>query len=163
MTITLQLQQNTVGDDLQRLVDRISRPGSRQTRSIADAIRAGFQDNFTSAGAASGQAWPRLAPSTVSQRRREGFAGSNPILVRTGGLRDSYVNRGGANHYESVRQQGGYTIIEAGSEHPNALFHERGTARMPRRSVSLLGDQSENRIANVVEFVLGQLANEVLR
>jgi phage gpG-like protein len=158
---TIKLERNTVGEDLLRLVDRISNPGNAQKRSVADAIRRGFQDNFTTQGAAAGTPWRALAPSTVLQRRRLGYAGSNPILVRGGGYRSSWVSDG-SDHYSSVRQQGGYTIFEEGSESPLARFHERGGARLPARPVSMLGDGSEVRIVDTIELMIGQLEREVL-
>lgn len=158
---TFRLERNTAGEDLLRLVDRISNPGSAQKRSVSDAIRRGYQDNFTTQGAASGQPWRALAPSTVAQRRRLGYAGSNPILVRGGNYRSSWVSDG-SEHYSSVRLQGGYTIFDEGSESPLARFHERGGARLPARPVSLLGDGSEARIVDTIEFMIGQLEREVI-
>jgi len=157
---TLTLQRNTVGEDLLRLVDRISSPGSSQKRSISDAIRRSFQDNFTRQQSGGG-AWPALAPSTVLDRQKKGFAGSNPILVRTGGLRASWVSEG-SNHYSSVRSSGGQTVYEEGSQHPLAQFHEAGTSRIPARPVSLLGDSQEQRIVDVIEFMILQIEQNTL-
>jgi len=97
----------------------------------------------------------------VLQRQRLGYAGSSPILVRSGGYRSSWVSDG-SDHYSSVRQSGGYTIFEEGSESPLARFHERGGARLPARPVSMLGDGSEARIVDTIELMIGQLEREVL-
>lgn len=158
---TLSLQKDVIGQDLIRLVDRISSPGSSQKRSISDAIRRGFQDNFTRQQSGDG-AWARLAPSTVLDRQKKGFAGNNPILVRSGGLRASWVSEG-ANHYSSVRSSGGMTVYEEGSTHPLAMFHESGGGRLSARPVSLLDDSQEQRIVDVIEWVISSLEREVLK
>ena len=44
------LQTNAKFDDLEQLIDKISRPGNGQTRMIADGIRQQFQANFTRQG-----------------------------------------------------------------------------------------------------------------
>jgi phage gpG-like protein len=157
---TLSLQRNSVGQDLLRLVDRISNPGSAQKRSVSDAIRRGFQDNFTRQQSGNG-AWARLAPSTVLDRQKKGFAGSGPILVRSGGLRASWVSEG-SNHYSSVRNSGGYTIFEEGSSHPMAQFHEAGGGRLPARPVSMLSDSQESRIVDVIEFMILQIEQNTM-
>lgn len=158
-TLTLQ-KGSSIGDDLVRLVDRIANPGNSQKRSISDAIRRSFQDNFTRQQSGNGS-WASLAPSTVLDRQKKGFGGSGPILVRTGGLRASWVSEG-SNHYSSVRSSGGYTIFEEGSSSAIARFNELGTARMPARPVSLLSDSQEQRISDVIEFMILQVEQNTL-
>ncbi len=156
---TFRLERNSVGEDLLRLVDRIANPGSAQKRSVASAIRQGHQDNFTTQGSASGTPWRTLAPATVIDRQRKGFGGSGPILVRSGRVRAAWVSEGGG-HYGSFRQSGGYSVWEEGSDDPIARLHETGTARMPARPVSLLGDRSEQRIVDVIDFMIEQIRNQ---
>jgi phage gpG-like protein len=158
---TLKLDRNTVGEDLLRLVDRISNPGNAQKRSVADAIRRGFQDNFSTQGSAAGTPWRALAPSTVIDRQRKGFGGSGPILVRSGRVRSTWVGEGG-EHYSSFRQSGGYSVWEEGSDDPIARLHETGTSKMPARPVSLLGDQSERRIIDVLDFMAEQVRSQTI-
>jgi len=149
-------------DDLEKLIDRINRPGSGNTRKIADAITQGFQDNFTRQSSGAGP-WARLAAATITDRRRQGF-GAGPTLVRTGGLRAGYVSRGAPNHHERIWQSATGLTIEAGSADERiALFHERGTSRMPARPISLLGESSEARIIDTIEYVLGQVDREFTR
>lgn len=154
--IRLDLTQNRIADDLDALINRISNPGSAQRRSISSAIRERFQENFSRSASGNG-AWPSLAQSTVLDRQRQGYAGNRPILVRGGRLRDSYVNGGGSDHHGAVYQSGGFTIFEEGSQSSIALFHERGTSRMPQRSVTILDDGQEQRIADVVDFAIRQI------
>jgi phage gpG-like protein len=157
---TLRLQKDAIGQDLTRLVDRIASPGGAQKRSISGAIRRSFQDNFTRQQSGNG-AWARLAPSTVLDRQKKGFGGSGPILVRSGGLRASWVSEG-SNHYSSVRSSGGITVYEEGSIHPLARFHEAGTSRMAARPVSLLSDSQESRIVDVIEFMILQIEQNTI-
>lgn len=154
------LRTNARFDDLEKLIDRINKPGSGNTRKIADAITQGFQDNFTRQSSEAGP-WARLAPSTVIDRQRNGYGGSGPILVRTGGLRAGYTQRGASDHHERIWQSATGLTIEAGSSDERiALFHERGTSRMPARPISLLGDASESRIIDTIEYVISQVDRE---
>ena len=65
--------------------------------------------------------WPPLAPSTITDKQRHGYATPKPLL-RTGELRDSiqYIARG----------------LEGcvGSDLERAVYLEMGTSRMPPRS-----------------------------
>lgn len=160
--INLTLTSNPIAADLERLIDKIANPGPRQRRMIGGAIRQQFQSNFSNQRSGNGP-WPALAPSTVADRRRKGFAGSRPILVRTGNLRSSYVDEGSSDHSSRVFRAGGFTVYEEGSESDIAQFHERGGARIPQRSVTLLDDGQERRIFDVVEFMVQQIEREVLR
>lgn len=152
------LQTNAKFDDLEQLIDKISRPGNGQTRMIADGIRQQFQANFTRQGSGSGN-WAPLAPSTVEQRRRFGFAGNRPILVRSGSYRDSFVGRGSDN-YENIQTTGFGLIIDVGSDDRRGPWLERGTSKMPARSVTLLDDGQSNQLADLVEFVIGQIERQ---
>lgn len=160
--ITLRLAQNTIADDLDKLIRRIANPGPRQTRSIGDAIRRGFQDNFTTEGSASGQPWRPLAQQTIQQRIELGFAGEHPILVRTGRYRASFVQLGAPGQYESIRRTGGSLIVEEGSDDERADDLGLGTFRIPPRPVTELGPRSEKRIMDTIDFMIDQLEREVI-
>ena len=160
--INLQLTSNTIADDIDKLINKIANPGPAQKRHVSDGIRREFQSNFTNQRSGNG-AWPALAPSTVLQRQRLGFPGRRPILVRTGGLRSSYVNAGSPDHESRVFRAGGFTVYEEGSSHENALYHERGTSRMPQRSVTILGSDSENRLFQQLDYMVTQIEREVIR
>lgn len=160
--ISLQLTSNPIATDLERLIDKIDNPGPRQRRMIGGAIRQQFQSNFSNQRSGNGP-WPALAPSTVADRRRQGFAGNRPILVRTGSLRSSYVDEGSSDHSSRVFRAGGFTVYEEGTLSDVARYHERGGARLPQRSVTLLDDGQENRIFQIVELMVQQVEREVLR
>ena len=151
------LHTNAKFDDLERLIDKIARMGSGESRKIADGVRQAFQENFTRQGSGAGR-WPGLAPSTVRDRRRLGFGGERPILVRRGNLRAGYIDRGSPDHHERIWQSPVGLTIESGSADERiALLHERGTSRMPARSVSRLDDGQENRLTNIIDYVIDQI------
>lgn len=177
---TLSLQRNSIGDDLTRLVERIANPGNAQKRGVSGAIRQGFQDNFTTQGAASGERWQPLAQRTVASRRKLGWGATGPILVRRGVLRDTWVNAGGQGHVSNVRQSAGMIIFEEGAEGEIPAVHELGAVidipamqqsrkngmmhvggarqvTIPARPVSLLGERSEARIMDVIDLMIDQI------
>lgn len=148
-------------DDLERLIDKISRPGNGQTRMIADGIRQQFQANFTRQGSGAGS-WAPLAPSTQLQRRQQGYAGNRPILVRSGDYRKSFTERSGDNH-ESIQTTGFGLVIDVGSNDRRAPWLERGTSRMPARPVTLLGDNQVDDLVRLVDYVIGEIERNAWR
>lgn len=155
------LQTNAKFDDLERLIDKISRPGNGQTRMISDGIRQRFQENFTRQASGVGN-WAPLRPATVIDRQRKGYAGNRPILVRTGALRKSFVERGGDN-YERIWQSPLGLTVEVGSDDPRAIFHERGTANMAARPVTLLDDAQDDGLFRLLDFVVDQIERQFWR
>lgn len=160
--ISLNLTQNTIADDIEKLINKIANPGNRQVRSVADAVRQGFQDNFSTEGAASGVPWAQLAPFTVLQRQELGFSGAHPILVRSGGYRATWVQRGAADNYELIQRTSSGLIIEAGSDDERADELSLGTFRMPARPVAELGPQSEQRVSNTIELMINQIERDIM-
>lgn len=154
--IRLDLTQNRIADDIDTLINRISNPGSAQKRSIADAVRQRVAENFTRQGSASG-AWAPLAPFTVRQRQALGYAGSSPILVRSGRFRDTHINRGNPLHYENIQTTGSGFVVETGSNDPRDDELQRGTGRMPARPVNDLDDGQEVRIIDAIDFMVRQV------
>lgn len=71
--------------------------------------------------------WPPLADSTITEKLRLGY----PIdpLVRTGRMRSQLVGR--PLGFERLTQ----TSMAAGTRLERAVFHQRGTRRMPRRQL----------------------------
>jgi HK97 gp10 family phage protein len=67
--------------------------------------------------------WPALAPSTIEDRVKKGFAANEPLL-RTGALRDSIQWTTSASGMEGA----------VGSNSPIAVYQELGTSRIPPRS-----------------------------
>lgn len=158
---TFNLTRNTVADDLDRLIAKITNPGPRQRKSISDAIRQRFQENFTRQGSGAGP-WAALRPVTVAQRIALGYPGQRPILVRSGRYRASFVQRGAPGHYESIQSGGGRLIIDVGSDDERAEELELGTANMAARPVTILDGTQEARLFDVIEFMIGQIENETV-
>lgn len=84
-------------------------------------------EQFASKGRRWRTPWRPLAPSTVRNKRREGFL-ADP-LVRTTRLRGELAGRPlGVEHIEA-------SAVDAGTDIPYARFHQRGTRRMPARKL----------------------------
>ncbi|HEY3413290.1 MAG TPA: hypothetical protein VGM51_09580 [Armatimonadota bacterium] len=94
----------------------------RAGESILDAMRKEIQ----------GGGLTPLAPSTLDQKARHG--GSTTPLAA---LLDS-LTRGGR---DNVLQTSGWSV-EAGSADPVAVYHIRGTRRMPRRDFTAIDMQA---------------------
>jgi hypothetical protein len=67
--------------------------------------------------------WPALAPATIADRVKKGFAANEPLL-RTGELRDSIQWTTSASGLEGC----------VGSNSPIAVYQELGTSKIPPRS-----------------------------
>jgi hypothetical protein len=93
--------------------------------------------------------WRELAPATIADRVRQGYAPDQPLL-RSGAMRESIE----------------YTIIEPGKEaeigsnDPIAVFQELGTATIPPRSFLLAAALHE--LPRIQELA-GQQAVKVFR
>jgi phage gpG-like protein len=83
-------------------------------------------EQFDSEGARGSGGWAPLAPATVAEKARRGL--DPRILHATGRLRASLTARGGDAIRESHPDE-----MRFGTDVPYAAFHQRGTARMPRR------------------------------
>lgn len=171
------LHNNAKFDDLERLIDKIARMGGGESRKIADGVRQAFQENFSTEGAASGAPWKSLASRTAATRQKLGWPSQRPILVRTGKYRRSFVQSGG-DHIEQISSSGSGTTIDVGSQLASRI-HERGgtvtiphmqearggefknvgggRAFVPKRSVLELGDQQEERLVRLIDFVVNQI------
>lgn len=92
---------------------------------VLDWWAAANKEQFASRGRRWRAPWKPLSPSTVAQKRREGFL--NEPLVRTTDLRRELTNRPlGVEHLRASE-------LVAGTDLPYARFHQRGTRRVPRR------------------------------
>lgn len=150
--------------ELEAFFRRLEHPGSGEVRKVADAVRQGFQESFTSESSA-GAPWAELAPLTVARRQAAGYGGAHPMLVQTGSYRNSWVNAGAPNHVQELVQGGGGWELFVGSDDDRANLHERGgntviqgkQVYVPPRPVGILSDGAENRVAAVLDFVIDQI------
>ena len=88
--------------------------------------------------------WPELAPSTLVEKRREGFY--TDVLVRTSDLLRSVSDR--PLNIEMVLPH----EVQAGTRVPYAKYHQYGTRRMPRRR---LFDAAEIEREGALSSVIG--------
>ena len=158
MQVTLHAPKNPFVD-LEAFIKRLERPGNAEQRKVFDAINLGFQSNFSAEGNVSGK-WKPLAPRTIFQRRRDGFAGQHPILVQTGSLRASFVRRGAPDHVEEFQLTAQGWRMVAGSRHKLAFVHEfgidPGPPRIPARPVTPFTDGAKQRIINTINYMIAQ-------
>ena len=101
-----------------------------------------------------GPGWKQLARSTQLQRRREGFGAAHPILVRTGDLRESFLD-------------GSTQIIEPdwmyyASPHEWAGVHQHGSkdGRIPARPI-IVPEEHEDAIQRAFEDAFVERANKL--
>lgn len=108
-----------------------------------------LQEQFASEGAESGDRWPELAKSTQEERERLGYGAAHPILVRTGELRESFVDRthpDATSEHDRLRWARG-----SRSEHFPAV-HQRGSrdGRIPQRRIIAMNSEDRLRILRPV-------------
>ena len=88
-----------VKNKIKYLRERLANP--RTARRFEKALNAHLAETgilpkilkrrFTTEGKSGGFPWGDLSPETQTQRRKQGFPGPHPILMRTGTLRDAVV------------------------------------------------------------------------
>lgn len=144
-------------DSLARFFNTLGvRISGSDKEEIADAVHAGFAQNFVMQASGAGP-WAALKPRTVEQRRRLGFPGTRPILYRTGDYRDTFTEGGDPEHFSQAWNSSNRFVLEEGSESPLFPFHEGGTGTMAHRSVTDLTTHSERHIGDVIDDMLRRL------
>lgn len=155
------IAQNNPFDDLETFIAAVERPGAGEQRKVAGAVRQGLAESFTRQGSAAGP-WAPLAPSTVIDRRRQGYGSTGPILVREGDLRATYTQDGAPDHVTNFQPTAVGWLLEVGSESDIAEFHEYGTAHMPARPVLLMPEASERRVLDTLDYMIIEIERRVL-
>lgn len=114
---------------LEAVVARMPAVEEKVLGAIGSAVvrRAQEKIGYYQEGIGPFEAWPALAPATVAEKERLGYAPPDNPLLRTGALRDSY-------HFVVTR---GLTAPEvtAGTNDPVGLWQEMGTSTIPPRPV----------------------------
>ena len=115
---------------------------------IADDFRETEKGIFSSEGAFEGNAkWKPLSPTYKAIKDKQ-FPGK-PILQRRGDLMQSLTSIGG-NHVSHVSSDS----LEIGTKDPKAVFHQRGTSKMPQRKVvSLTAPQKRRWTRLAFEYI----------
>lgn len=102
-------------------------------------------EQFDSEGSASGARWSPLSP-VYSEYKEIQFPGK-PILQATGDLRDSLTD---TEALGAVVRPSPHELI-VGSSVPYAIFHQRGTRRMPRRPPINFNETQRRRLQKAVQ------------
>lgn len=150
----------TIGDDAPRNTRGLDRVFDGMGATIDDlprilesavpTIREAHAAVFTSEGAAGRGSWQALAPRTVRERVRLGYPGSNPILVRTGALRDHVLST------PAVVSRKGNTVelrIAPAREVdgvPKYRALARGFGAIPARPMVALGPSAAARVTSTI-------------
>lgn len=119
--------------------------------AVLNTLRQLEGQQFASEGAEGGTAWAPLSPKYAAWKARK-FPGRR-VLVLTGDLRESLT-------YET-----GYSIADMqplslvfGTAVPYAIFHQRGTSRMPARKPINFSKTQKNDIVRVLHVWLQRRA-----
>ena len=137
LTLTIKTKTEELDGFANRLDDT-----TELRRKIGWMLRRAYARRFNEGG----PGWKTLADSTVADKMNAGMppkakngktfprlvqniaAPAASILIRSGGLRDSYVQKHHPNHISKVVEtDDGFQCIE-GSRDPKAPFHQEGTS-----------------------------------
>lgn len=122
-----------------------ARPAFARIMRILDAQAL---EQFATEGAAGGERWAPLAPSTLARKP----AGKS-ILENSGRLLNSMVEGGVSGGGDAVRFLGRQEM-RWGTAVPYASFHQHGTSRMPRRRVVQLPELVRRRAVRELQRAL---------
>jgi len=132
--------------------EQVSRMLSRTTEKLedlgpfwdaaGDMLITTMEAQFSSEGGRTGGWAPLSSRYAVDKARKYG---SQPILVASGGMRQSLV--GGPGNI-SRQEQGGLLF---GTEVKFARYHQSGTSRMPQRRILDLTDQDRRSIMKLLQ------------
>jgi phage gpG-like protein len=111
-------------------------------RAALDLLEERAEAQFASKGGQTG-GWAPLAESTLRSKR------GTDILVETGALRGSLVGRG-QGAIRDVRPDG----ADFGTDIPYAMFHHRGTSRMPKRPLIGMDEVTKRAIMRELQRAL---------
>ncbi len=121
----------------------LHRPPRSELNSLELTVRHGFANNFVNQGL--NGAWPSLAPATLRDRSRLGFA-PGPILIRTGRYRNSITTKS-RGYTKYLRRKSGWTL-EIGSRHKHVQPLELGapSRNLPARPAIGLESRDLKRV-----------------
>lgn len=126
-----------------------------------------FAQNFQDEGGAFGKGawaqWAPLASSTVMERKRLGYPGEHPILVREGTLMASATERGAAGNVFEV----GANSLVVGTTIRYAKYHQFGSrdGKLPMRRIVGITPQRagwQGQAGSIINM-LQQYVNRIIR
>jgi len=98
--------------------------------------------NFPEEGQVFEEKWDPLEPSTLKRKEKEGY-GNQPMMVRTGRLRDSFIP-----NIDTISNGSGVASVY--NPTPYAISHQQGIGRnLPRRVLLKLVGKQRDRITNI--------------
>ncbi len=108
-------------------------------RKTGRMLRKTFRDNFAGEGNMLGKPWAPLAARTLQEKRRLGYP--DDILVRTGKMRDSFVDHPTA------------TYVVIGNDMPHFVYHQsrRPRTKLPRRVMMFLDEKRRQGIVKIFQ------------
>lgn len=112
-------------------LEKVAEPLKKTGRMMQSEALA----NFPAKGKVFGESWPPLSPTTVKIKEKE-WSGK-PMMVRTGTLKGSFGMERGKDY------------VEVSNPVFYALFHQRGTSRMPRRVLLKITKRQVDKIAQI--------------
>jgi hypothetical protein len=125
--------------------------------AVLRVIRQQFERNFAEERGRT--RWAQLAPSTVADRRRRGYGGAHPILVRTGALRRHVLT----TPAKTTRQARGAELRIAPSPSVNGVRKYRMLAmggvtptggRVPSRPMVVIDSSGAVRVTSAISRAL---------
>ncbi len=129
---------------INRLEQAIKRIGTPQPllKDIGDTLVREFSANFPAEGARLNDPWVALARRTLIEKARLGF-GNQPILVRTGTLRDNF------------KQEITNTYVRVFNPTPYFEYHQLGAPpNLPRRRMIVFPERLKQEvIAQFTKFI----------
>lgn len=118
---------------------------------LADDFLKVERDQFVSEGQSGSGGWVPLSPGYAAWKAKH--APGRPLLVQSGKLRQSLTERGG-EHIEEIRADS----LRLGTEVPYAIYHQKGTRRMPARKLVELSETDKTRWTKRIQAFLVQEA-----
>ena len=125
---------------------------------LADDFRQTQEEVFKKEGANEGlPKWKPLSPRYKKWKTK--YYPGRPILVLKGDLKRSLINKSDSKHIERIKKDS----FEIGTKVNYAIFHQRGTNKMPKRKVLDLSEPQKRRWIQIAHRELFNLMSSVER
>lgn len=139
-------------EGIKELLERFSKPSTQDLMRIEQAVRYGFAGNFARQGAGDSPPWAPLAPRTQRERIFQGYNPTNPILVRRGVFRLSWLQVFPVGYRVMQYGANGWTMsVGSGDFRAEILGLGVPSRNLPARPVHYLDTPQINNIAGALE------------
>lgn len=144
--------KNDMIEGIKLLIERMARPSTSNQQRIEKAVRFGFAGNFARQGAGDSPPWAPLAPRTQRERARAGYNPTTPILIRSGGFRNSWVTNSPTGFMAMAYSPNGWTMTVGSGDFRAPILGLGAPGRnLPARAVHYLDNGQINNIAGAME------------